>query len=84
MFVFDVKVEGEVGLGGVVADLALELTSVLPLGVVAQVWVGVRVDPRRGMGKRCAGRAALSHGFLFPDNLEQIKLTFQFDSGSIE
>jgi hypothetical protein len=49
MFVFDVKVEGEVGLGGVVADLALELASVLPLGVVAQVWVEVWVNPRRRM-----------------------------------
>ena len=49
MFVFDMKVEGEVGLGRVVADLALELASVLPLGKVAQVWVGVRVDSSRRM-----------------------------------
>ena len=35
MFVLDMKVEAEVGLGGVAADLALELARVLPLVEVA-------------------------------------------------
>ena len=31
MLVLDMEVEAEVGLGGIAADLALELASVLPL-----------------------------------------------------
>ena len=39
MFILDMEVEGEVCLGGVVADLALELAGVLPSGVIAQNWM---------------------------------------------
>jgi hypothetical protein len=79
VFVFDVKVESEIGLGGIVADLALELAGVLPLGEVAQVWVGVRLDPRCRMRERGAGRASLSHGLLFPDNLKPIKVLIEVE-----
>ena len=42
MLVLDMEVEAEVGLGGVAADLALELAGVFPPGEVARAVAGLR------------------------------------------